>query len=349
MPMFAGETRANRPAALLSLGRPVRATMFKPLKIWKLAGDLKAKGNAPEAFSAVVELGKVGGDKAVELLLVALARQDGVARSAARELGRLADPRALKPLADSLENPFLNQSCAEALLRYGTNAVEVLLQALKSERADARRFAASVLGELRDKRAVEPLVQTLQVDDEYAVRTAAATALGLIKDSRAVWALVGTLKMRDETTPERQAELEKLRQATTLALHKIGDPLAAKSATAMDGAEVLLAQAEQGLAGSAIHPKLIGDLRLVTDAELVGVLQELVNASEEISWANLERREPMLPAWFKTYDQRAVVARTVGEDLHRRGGLERMKQVFERDLASYGSISNWWSGVGGWE
>ena len=324
------------------------ALMLKTLKTWKLAGDIKAAGNAPEAYSAVVELGKIGGEKAVDLLLIALARQDGVARSAARELGMLGDERALKPLADALDISVVNQSCAEALLRYGVKAVDALLHALKSQRADARRLAANVLGELRDKRAVEPLVQVLQVDDEYAVRTAAATALGLIKDSRAVWVLVGTLKMRDETTTERQADLEKLRQATTLALHKIGDPFAAKPAAAADSPEALLAQAEQGLVSSEIHPKLIGTLDLVTDAELTGVLKELVNASEEISWANLERREPMLAAWFKTYDQRAAVARTVGEELHRRGGKARMKEIFVGDLGSYGAISNWWSGIGDW-
>src|SRR6185295_10852749 len=110
------------------------------------------------------------------------------------------------------------------------------------------------LGEIRDKRAVEPLIQALQVDDEYSVRSAAATALGLLKDSRAVWVLVGTLKMRDETTPERQVELDKLRHATTLALHKIGDPLAAKTGVPTNGAEALLAVAEQGLTGSEVHP-----------------------------------------------------------------------------------------------
>lgn len=324
--------------------------MFKTLKIWKLASDLKAAGNAPQAFAAVVELGAMGGAKAVDLLLAALPRQDGVSRSAARELGRIGDPRALKPLAEALKNPAISQSCAEALLRYGAKAVDVLLYALKSERAEARRLAAGALGEIRDKRAVEPLTQVLQVDDEYAVRAAAATALGLLKDSRAVWALVGTLKMRDETTPERQAELEKLRQATTLALHKIGDPLAAKTAaTATSSAEAALAQAEQGLTGSEIHPKLIGDLSLVTDGELIGVLKELINASEEISWANLERREPMLANWFKTYDQRAAVARKAGEELHKRGGLPLLKQVFERDLGSYGAVGNWWNGIGGWQ
>jgi HEAT repeat protein len=283
------------------------------------------------------------------LLLSAIQRNDGVARSAARELGRLGDPRALKPLAAALANPEINQSCAEALLRCGAKAVDVLLFALKSENADARRLAAGTLGEIRDPRAVEPLIHALQVDDEYAVRTAAATALGLLKDVRAVWGLVGTLKFRDETTPERQAELEKLRAATSLALHKIGDPFAAKAqATAADTATAALAQVEQKLSEGEAHPKLIGDLSLVTDGELIGVLRELISASEEISWANLESREPMLAGWFKTYDQRAAIARTVGEELHRRGGTPLMRQVFERDLNGYGAISNWWNGIGGW-
>src|SRR5437870_4384085 len=82
-------TRILPPAGLLFVAHNARTAMIKTLKLWKLAGDLKAKGNAPEAFSAVVELGKVGGSKAVDLLLVALARHDGVARSAARELGLL--------------------------------------------------------------------------------------------------------------------------------------------------------------------------------------------------------------------------------------------------------------------
>ena len=54
-----------------------------------LAGALKAKGNAQEAYSAVIELGRIGNDKAIDLLIQALGRGDGVARSAARELGKL--------------------------------------------------------------------------------------------------------------------------------------------------------------------------------------------------------------------------------------------------------------------
>ena len=317
--------------------------MIQAFKTWKLAGALKAKGNAPEAYSAVLELGRVGGDKAVELLIETLHRRDGVARAAARELGRLGDARAVEPLVKLLADAQVSQSAAEALLALGAKSVEALLPVLKSEHMGARLHAATALGEIRDQRAGEALITTLETDDEYAVRTAAATALGLLKDGRAVWVLVGTLKMRDETTPERQVLLEKLRQATTLALHKIGDPLAAKGGVPARGAaEAALQQAEQNLKGAEVHPRLLGDLKLLTEPELVGVLKELVSAIEEISWAGLENREPMLAGYFKSYEQRSGIAETVGGELHRRGGKALLQRVLSRDLSGHATLTNWW-------
>jgi HEAT repeat protein len=201
---------------------------------------------------------------------------------------------------------------------------------------------------LRDKRAVEPLIDVMQTDDAYAVRTAAATALGQIKDARAVWVLVATLQMRDETTPDRQASLEQLRTATQLALRKIGDPLAAKTAghTVIDAAAAAVAEVERKLVESGVHPRLIGDLKLLANEEMLEVLKELVNASEEIAWAKLESREPMLAAHFKTYEQRAGVAEQIGRELHRRGGTALLKQVLEQQLSGHTAIANWWAGIG---
>src|ERR1051325_8688715 len=197
--------------------------MFKKLKLLHLANALKVKGNSQEAYSAVLELGRLADDQAVNLLIGALTREDGVSRSAARELGKVRDQRAIAPLVALLGNSSVNQAAAEALLGFGAAAIGPLMEVLKSGNGDARQAAAFALGELRDKRAVEPLVLVMQTDDVYAVRAAAATALGQIKDPRAIWVLVATLQMRDETTPERQAALEHLRQATTLALRRIGD------------------------------------------------------------------------------------------------------------------------------
>ena len=320
-----------------------RSFMIQAFKTWKLAGALKVKGNSSEAYSAVLELGRVGGEKAVELLISALERRDGVARSAARELGRLGDARAVEPLVKLLSDPHVNQSAAEALIGLGAKAVEALIGLLKSDSPAARLHAASALGEIRDKRAVEPLVLALETDDEYPVRTAAATALGQLKDSRAVWVMVGTLKMRDETTPERQVLLEKLRQATSLALHKIGDPLAVKAGvSAAQSAATVLEQAEQKMAASDVHPRLIGELKLLTEAELIGVVKELMAAIEEISWAGLENREPMLAACYQTYERRSQIAETVGRELHRRGGRALLDQVLTRDLSGHATIKNWW-------
>jgi HEAT repeat protein len=322
--------------------------MFKALKMMHLAGALKSKGNAQESYSAILELGRLGNDKAVELLIGALARKDGVSRSAARELGRIRDERAIPALIGLLGEASINQAAAEALLSFGEKAVEPLMEVLKTGNGDARQSAAFALGELRDKRAVEPLILVVQTDEVYAVRTTAVTALGQIKDNRAIWVLVATLQMRDETTPERQAALEQLRHATTLAMRKIGDPLAAKSPSAMDAVAAVVEEAEKKLATAEAHPRLIGDLKLLKTGDLVEVLKELITASEEISWAKLESREPMLADYFKNYEQRSSAAETVGKELHRRGGMTLMKEVFEQHLNSYASIGNWWSGIGSW-
>jgi hypothetical protein len=79
----------------------------------------------------------------------------------------------------------------------------------------------------------------------------------------------------------------------------------------------------------------------------VEVIRELINASEEISWAQLENREPLLPAYFKSYEQRAGVAETVGRELHRRGGAGLLKRVLAEQLSNHTAIANWWSGIEG--
>lgn len=338
---------ASRSVLRYPCGERDSSNMFKALKLMNLAGALKAKGNAQEAYSAVLELGRLGHDKAVDLLIETLARQDGVARSAARELGKLGNERAIPALIQLLGNGEVNQAAAEALLAFGPKAVNPLIEVLKTGNGDARRAAAFALGEIRDKQAVEPLVMVMQTDDAYAVRTAAATALGNLKDARAVWVLVATLQMRDETTAERQASLEQLRQATTLAMRKIGDPLVNKApaATVTTDAQAAVQQVEQAVAEKGVHPKLTGDLKLLKNEELIDVLKELIAASEEISWAKLENRQPMLPAYFIDYEQRAGAAEKVGKELHRRGGSALLKQVLEEQLGNHTAIGNWWCGI----
>ncbi len=65
------------------------------------------------------------------------------------------------------------------------NDLEGLLRALRDQDIAVRAEAALSLGGIGDKRAVEPLIATLQDDTDPYVRSLAATALGELGDERA--------------------------------------------------------------------------------------------------------------------------------------------------------------------
>src|SRR5262245_16117068 len=117
--------KSSRPLALRLKWRYARGVrlMFEGVKLWKLAGALRQPGNDQAAYAAVVEVGRIGGSRAVDLLIGALERRDGVARSAARELGRLGDERAIPPLVALLANADVSQAASDALVKLGRKAV----------------------------------------------------------------------------------------------------------------------------------------------------------------------------------------------------------------------------------
>jgi HEAT repeat protein len=69
--------------------------------------------------------------------------------------------------------------------RGNTDQVDNYIRQLKDKHADIRARAAAALGEMKDPRAVEPLIATL-ADPDSSVRSYVALALGKIKDARAV-------------------------------------------------------------------------------------------------------------------------------------------------------------------
>src|SRR5690554_3108981 len=102
--------------------------------------------------------------------------------------------------------------------------VKHLIRQLKSSDPDIREDAANRLGELRDRRAVLPLMQGLK-DREHRVQIAAAEALGQIGDARAEEALIHCLKgetygfIRHEGAPHIY---EEIMESAAVALGKIG-------------------------------------------------------------------------------------------------------------------------------
>ena len=85
----------------------------------------------------------------------------------------------------SLRRPFVLQQCALALGSLGdTGAVPVLVEMLSQSESTATLAAiASALGELRDRRAIEPLLRALRDKDRSMLgRAFVAAALGGVGD-----------------------------------------------------------------------------------------------------------------------------------------------------------------------
>jgi HEAT repeat protein len=104
----------------------------------------------------------------------------------------------------------VRQAVAQALGQLkDSRAVGPLIQRLGDEDSKVREAVAQALGQLKDSRAVEPLIQRLWLgDDDWRVRRAAVQALGQLKDSRAVEALIQ--RLGDENKWVRQAAVDAL-------------------------------------------------------------------------------------------------------------------------------------------
>ena len=94
----------------------------------------------------------------------------------------------------------------------GLASVDYYLDALSNKDQFFREGAAEGLGNLGDKRAVDPLIKALS-DDDLGVRLYAARALGKLGDKRAVDPLIKALS-------DRQSE--KVPDAAKAALKKLG-------------------------------------------------------------------------------------------------------------------------------
>lgn len=120
-------------------------------------------------------------DNMADLLLEDL--QIEARQAAARALGATKHPQAIPYLMLTLRDPFWwyeREQAAEALLDaiagMGTQAVDVLLEALTDNEMAVRRFAAKLLGRIVDRRAIKPLGMALY-DTHFEVGAAAAESL----------------------------------------------------------------------------------------------------------------------------------------------------------------------------
>jgi bilin biosynthesis protein len=119
------------------------------------------------------------GEPAVEMIIDALVDENWRVRwHSAEILGEIKDDRAVKPLINSLndENNGVRSNSIIALIEIGEPAVKMLINALDDENWRIRLHSAEILGEIKDDRAVKPLKEALN-DNNNDVRRAADTAL----------------------------------------------------------------------------------------------------------------------------------------------------------------------------
>lgn len=155
------------------------------------------------------------GPPSLKPLITGLSDKDQSVRfSAAEALGQIKDPRAVEMLLDTMKKDSYSRiATAKALVEIGNLSVEGLIRALQEEsqkekvitdgrvrvrimNRDEIDFCVHIvraLGQIGDRRAVDPLISAL--GDEYEeVREAAADALGNFNDPRAVEPLILALK-----------------------------------------------------------------------------------------------------------------------------------------------------------
>lgn len=166
--------------------------------VW-LEGSLVGLSLLALAWPAVVLGGTGGSGDEIARLITKLAGPDGEANGAAMQLSRMGKP-ALGPLVEAVGKPApASRWAAWALGMLGDKeAVPALLGALGHPDAETRGYAIQALAELKDARAVPPLVAYAGAAPAQPKRSEAVLALGRIADPAALPHLRGWLKDGDK-------------------------------------------------------------------------------------------------------------------------------------------------------
>jgi HEAT repeat protein len=226
-----------RVAAAVGLRKVAEKTAIDPLIALLKDPSPHTRGNV------ALTLGDLGDTRAVRPLIELLRDDHGYVRTCAAEaLGKLGDTSAVPHLIEALTSAELDVQ-KEGGLVIGIES-ELLAETLRERQIRVKATAARALGDLGDRRAVDPLVGLLR-DPEPVIRVESATALGKIGDPRAVTPLVNVVEpyyaqapTEVETgpllqTPEMPGLIQTMREretrvriAVALALGRLGDPRA---------------------------------------------------------------------------------------------------------------------------
>jgi HEAT repeat protein len=150
------------------------------------------------------ELAELADPSTLDALLHAFEDEFWAVRAhAASGVGRIGGSRAAEGLIRAFNDPIIEvrDAAVIAMASLGAQVAELLIKSLKDERWRVREHAAKTCGEIKDRRAVDPLIALCR-DRDGAVKAAAAEALGKIADPKAVPTLVKLFRDSSKTVRE---------------------------------------------------------------------------------------------------------------------------------------------------
>lgn len=173
--------------------------------------------SSPEIRQAAIDaLGKIGDTRAVDPLIAIMNNNDvdwGSRLFSALALGKMGNQQAVKFLIWALEEENYREEAVKYLVKIGSPAVEELLTAFGQPNWSVAQYAAQALGEIGDERALETLINEIELGGDSRVKWASAEALGDLGNKKAVEPLIKALKSEHWT----------LRRSAAWALGELGD------------------------------------------------------------------------------------------------------------------------------
>jgi HEAT repeat protein len=175
------------------------------------------KSSVQQSANAAIQntLQQLKANRAIEPLIALLNHDEpAIRRFAIEALGGIPDPRVPDHLILALKdtNADVRETAAESLRKTGAPAVEALIKTLRENDINTRVIAIRILGDIKDTRSIEPLIDVLEfksrnpVPEEAQLRYEAAKALGKMKTISAIQPLIVTLGDTDPHVRESAAE-----------------------------------------------------------------------------------------------------------------------------------------------
>ena len=206
-------------------------------------------------------------------------------RDALMKLGAMKHADASRAAVTAINDPepMIRVTAAHAVTSLPAAEASTLLMPLLQDKLEfVRREAVFAIGQTRNRSAVQPLAELLNVEKEVSVRAAVAVALGQIRDESAVPTLANLLSGFAPNKKSKKREDDFVMRSAAVALGEIGSraglqPLIAALTTETNSVDVRRSAADAlGLIGDssatpALEAALASNDQYLSDAARVAL------------------------------------------------------------------------------